>query len=73
MSAITLIDVVKPYSTKELAEIYGICDKTFKKWIKPFLDEIGIKQGRYYNVIQVKIIFAKLGVPCKMKQDSGNE
>jgi transposase-like protein len=62
------IDEIKAYSTKELAGIYGVCDKTFKKWIKPFQQEIGQRQGRYYNVAQVTIIFSKLGVPSKIIQ-----
>jgi hypothetical protein len=38
-----------------------------KKWIKPFNNEIGEKNGRYYSVGQVKVIFDRLGVPCKFK------
>jgi len=67
MSTQNLVREIKPYSTKELASIYDVCDKTMKKWIKPFLAEIGEKNGRYYSVAQVKIIFDKLGVPCKFK------
>ena len=54
---------MKHYSTKELARIYGVCDKTLLKWMKPFTESIGQKQGRYYTVAQVKIIFDKLGLP----------
>jgi hypothetical protein len=54
---------MKHYSTKELARFYGVCDKTLLKWMKPFTTEIGPKQGRYYTVAQVKIIFEKLGKP----------
>ena len=54
---------IKHYSTKELAGFYGVCDKTLLKWMKPFISEIGQKQGRFYTVAQVKIIFDKLGVP----------
>ena len=54
---------MKHYSTKELARFYGVCDKTLLKWMKPFSNDIGQKQGRYYTVAQVKIIFDKLGMP----------
>ena len=54
---------MKHYSTKELARIYGVCDKTLLKWMKPFTTCIGQKQGRYYTVAQVKLIFEKLGMP----------
>jgi hypothetical protein len=57
------ITALKPYSIKELADIYGVCDKTFKKWLKPFETIVGAKQGRYFTVAQVRIIFEKLGVP----------
>ena len=62
-----MIDEIRPYSVKDLASIYGVCDKTLKKWVKPFATEVGEKNGRYYSVAQVKVIFDKLGVPCKMK------
>jgi transposase-like protein len=54
---------IKHYSTKELARFYGVCDKTLLKWMKPFTADIGEKQGRYYTVAQVTIIFEKLGTP----------
>ncbi len=63
---ISLIEVIKPYSTKDLAAYYQVCDKTFKKWLIPFSQEIGTKNGRYYSVVQVKIIFDRLGMPCKV-------
>lgn len=67
MGTLNFVDEIRPSSIKELAGIYGCCDKTMKKWIIPFLLEIGEKNGRYYSVVQVKVIFDKLGVPCKMK------
>ena len=68
MSTVNLVSEIRPYSTKELALIYGVCDKTLKKWVKPFAADIGEKQGRYYTVAQVKTIFEKIGVPCKFKE-----
>ncbi len=66
METINTIDQIRPSSIKELADIYGVCDRTFKKWIKPFDAFIGEKHGRYFSVAQVKVIFEKLGVPCRM-------
>ena len=57
---------LKPYTTKELAMIYGVCTRTFSKWIKPFSMEIGIRQGRYYSVTQSRIIFERLGMPGRI-------
>jgi hypothetical protein len=55
---------VKPYSAKDLANIYGVAKKTMNKWLEPFVHEIGPKKGRYYTVVQVKIIFHRIGLPC---------
>ncbi len=54
---------VKPYTHKELSNYYGVCDKTLKKWLNPFAPQIGQKNGRYYTVVQVRIIFEKIGIP----------
>ncbi|MFM2224254.1 MAG: hypothetical protein RJA07_456 [Bacteroidota bacterium] len=55
--------VLKPYSVKEISELYNVSLKTFKKWLEPFEGEVGKKRGRYYTVLQVHIIFGKLGTP----------
>jgi len=54
---------LKPYSTKELTELYGISRRTFNTWLTPFKEEVGTKFGRYYTVAQVQLIFKKLGWP----------
>ena len=58
---------VKPYSLKELADIYGVCGKTLKKWIKPFEKELGGQIGRFYTIPQVEIIFERLGYPYMLQ------
>ncbi|HMV08154.1 MAG TPA: hypothetical protein PKA45_04680 [Cyclobacteriaceae bacterium] len=55
--------VIKPYTHKELAALYGVSWLTFQKWLKPFEQDIGIKNGHFYNTRQVEIIFEKLGYP----------
>ncbi|HEV8283830.1 MAG TPA: hypothetical protein VGQ09_05955 [Chitinophagaceae bacterium] len=60
---------LRPYSMAELARLYCVCDRTFKKWIAPFAEEIGLKPGRYYTISQVKIIFEKLGLPGEIQID----
>lgn len=57
---------MKAYSLSELARIYQVDWRTFKKWLRPFEKEIGEKQGRYYNIPQVKIIFEKLDLPSEV-------
>ncbi len=54
---------VKVYSSGELARMYGVNRRTFKRWIEPFLNRIGKRRGRFYTIMQVKIIFEKLGTP----------
>jgi hypothetical protein len=54
---------LKAYSTKEVAEFYGICERTMKTWLIPYQNEIGPRMGRFYTPKQVKIIFEKLGIP----------
>ena len=63
---INVVEIIRPYSIKDMAAIYRVCDKTFKRWIMPFAADVGEKNGRYYSVVQVKIIFEKLGMPCKV-------
>jgi len=60
---------LKPYSSKELAAIYGVAKQTFNRWIRPFEPEIGNKLGRFYTVAQVKIIFSRLGLPGPLYED----
>jgi transposase-like protein len=36
---------LRPYSVKEIASIYNVCDKTLKKWLKPHEPLIGVKLG----------------------------
>jgi len=54
---------IKPYSLTELAQIYGVTNRTIKNWIVRHNEAIGEKTGRLYTALQVKIIFEKLGLP----------
>jgi len=54
---------MRAYSALELSRFYNVCKKTFMRWLKPFEPVIGERQGRYYNINQVKTIFEKLGTP----------
>lgn len=65
-----ILEVVKPCSIKELAAIYDMSTKTIRKWMKPHLEEIGKREGRYYTIRQVKIIFVCLGLPCEVKANT---
>jgi transposase len=56
---------IKPYSIRELAELYGVGWRTIETWLKPFRQEIGEKRGRYFTIPQIKIIFEKLDYPSE--------
>lgn len=57
---------VKPYTLTELSKIYGVCNRTLKKWINEFKAEVGEKKGRFYTIPQVKVIFQNLCFPHTM-------
>lgn len=55
------------YSAKQLAFFYLISKPTFQRWIEPYQDQVGVRNGNYYTSAQVEIIFQKLGVPPLLK------
>lgn len=65
MSTTNYVIEIKAYSLTELSNLYGISNRIMKTWLAPFTDDIGKKNGRLYNTLQVKIIFEKLGLPGK--------
>lgn len=69
-NAIQCLVKVKPYTQKELCQLYETSDKTFLKWLAPFRQQLGSKTGRYYSVLQVEIIFLKLGIPYIIRDDA---
>jgi transposase len=54
---------IKPYTKKEIINLYGVTYKTFSSWIKKFSEEIGEYKGRRSTINQVQTIFNKLGNP----------
>jgi hypothetical protein len=58
---------VKPYSITELANLYGVTNRTMKNWLTPHGEAIGTKVGRLYTALQVKTIFEKIGLPGKLE------
>ncbi len=57
--------LIRPYSTGELAAFYGVCPRTFNKWISPY-PKIGKRKGRFYTSSQVQLIFKKIGTPSSV-------
>ncbi|MEJ1237919.1 hypothetical protein WBG78_07320 [Chryseolinea sp. T2] len=64
--------VIMPYTMGELAEIYNVSRPTMRRWLYPFLAEIGGLIGRYFTCLQVETIFRRLGFPGKRIQLSGS-
>lgn len=59
---------IKPYTKKELAEIYGISPRSFCTWFKKIEPQIGKKVGKYFSVNQVRLIIDKLGLPGTIRE-----
>ncbi|MBL7773625.1 MAG: hypothetical protein JNM95_12235 [Chitinophagaceae bacterium] len=59
----TTTQILTVHTLKEIAIMYGVSDRTLKKWLLPFEEKIGKKVGWYYSVNQVKVIFQSLGLP----------
>lgn len=60
---------IKPFTKKELANLYEITPHCFTTMLAPFADSVGKKSGRYYTVKQVEAIFMHLGFPNSYLKD----
>lgn len=58
---------IKRYKLIELAAIYKVNRKTFRGWVNKFKAELGVREGHYYSIAQVKLIFQKLELPSYVK------
>ena len=54
---------VRCYSSKELADAYGVSKKVISKWLQPIRHKIGKREGWYFNIKQIRLIFDHLGRP----------
>lgn len=54
---------IKPYLTKELADLYDVTPHTLRRWLRRLREKVGHPEGRTYNVNQVRTIFNELGRP----------
>jgi transposase len=68
MSTTNIVVEIRPYSLTELSRLYGISNGIMKRWLAPHTEIIGEKVGRFYNALQVKTIFEKLGLPGKAEE-----
>jgi hypothetical protein len=57
---------VMPYTTKQLSVIYKVDRRTFYKWLNDFKNDLGKRNGYYWSIPQVKMIFQKLSLPANI-------
>ena len=67
------VQMLRPLSEGELGRFYNVTRKTFQKWLKPFRDKVGIKNGRYYSIKQIRVIVECLGAPLFEDTDNRNK
>lgn len=58
---------IRPYKIGELAKLYTVGIKTFKRWIAILKRKLGLVKGHYLSINQVEIILAHLKLPYKVK------
>ena len=61
---------LKPYSRNELAGIMQVSEYILKKWAEKIEPSIGEPVGGLYNVIQVKAIVEKYGLPAQVVNEN---
>lgn len=54
---------IKPYTILELAGLYSVSRKVFNSWIDYFCPKLGELTGKIYTILQVELIFERLGHP----------
>lgn len=59
---------LRPYSKKELRELYGISVTTFRKWIENHADFFGNKYRKLFTVKEIEFIFQTFGIPKNVER-----
>ncbi len=63
----------RPCSVRDLMMVYGVSYKTMRSWLMPFAEEIGIRNTYLFTILQIEIIFEKLGKPKFFDLDKYSE
>lgn len=61
---------LRPYSRKELASVMQISEYILKKWAEKIEPSIGEPVAGMYNVMQVKAITEKYGLPAQVVNEN---
>lgn len=64
---------IRPYKFSELAKLYNVEIRTFKKWLTNVWQRLGKILGHYLSISQVEIIIAHLGIPYKVRVEQTDE
>ena len=59
--------LIKPYRLKDLAEIYGVCNRTMKKWITNAAPQAKRNRSQFYPIAAVANILEALGLPQRIE------
>lgn len=54
---------LRPYTNRDLCTLYGRSEPSVRKMLKELGSRLGKKDGYYYNIRQVTIIFQEWGMP----------
>jgi len=57
---------VKMCTYKDLCALYGVSYRTIKNQLKPFLNQIGPRNGNFFSVNQVITIVDLIGPPSEV-------
>lgn len=63
----------RPCSVRDLTMVYGVSYKTMRSWLMPFAKEIGIRNSYMFTILQIDLIFEKLGKPKFFDLDKYSE
>lgn len=58
--------IIKPYRLLDLAAIFDVNYKTFRRWMDKYPEELGDRDGKYYSIRQVNFCIEKFGLPSKI-------
>lgn len=58
--------LIKPYRVCDLANIFDVNPKTFRKWMLQYPEELERRTGKYFSVNQVRFCIEKFGLPGKV-------
>ena len=59
---------VKPYTLKELCQLYELSYKSMRSCLAPIMEKIGPKLGRCFTVNQVQVIIDHIGMPYTLTE-----